>query len=110
MLPIVFPENITEYSPRSHLLSLSFSPTSPTCLFIDEVLTSQTEAIFPFTEGGNVLVLGSSLTSSSSSSSLSSSGMKEILTKDDVMEETGVLISSVNILQGNVNESDLSHQ
>ena len=61
-----------------------------------------------------MLVLGSSLTSSSSSSlgrsNKSTAGVKEVLTKDDMMEEIGVLISSVNILQGTVSEGDLSHQ
>ena len=65
-----------------------------------------------------MLVLGSSLTSASSfSSSLgsndqntSTAGVKKVLTKDDVMEEIGVLISSVSILQGDVNEVDLSYQ
>ena len=63
-----------------------------------------------------MLVLGSSITSSSSSSlgtntnNQSTAGVKEVLTKDDVMEEIGVLISSVNILQGNVSEVDLSYQ
>lgn len=117
MLPIAFQECMDEFSPRSHLLSLSFSSSSPTCLYVDEVLTSQTERIYPFAEGGAVFVLGSSLTHSSPSSpshlpspSSPDTLENEVMTKEDVMEEIGVLISSVNVIQGDLDEEYLSRQ
>lgn len=106
ILPIKFPfPNSLSHlpHPRSFLLTLSFSPTAPTCLYIDDYLCSQADSLFPFAVDASQLVLGADAPSLDRV-------LSPPLHKKDIASIPGLLVHSMLLSQGVVGEEFLSRK
>lgn len=105
ILPIKFPfpPSLSHLPhPRSFLLTLSFSSTAATCLYIDDYLCSQADSLFPFAVEASQLLLGAD----SSLDRVSSPPLR----KKDIASVPGLLVHSILLSQGVVGEEFLSRK
>ena len=106
LLPIKFPfpPSLSHLPhPRSFLLTVSFSPTAPTCLYVDDYLCSQADSLFPFAVDASQLLLGADTPSLDRVAS-------PPLRKKDVAATPGLLVHSLLLSQGIVGEESLSRK
>ena len=106
LLPIKFPfpPSLSHLPhPRSFLLTVSFSPTAPTCLYVDDYLCSQADSLFPFAVDASQLLLGADTPSLDRVAS-------PPLRKKDIVATPGLLVHSLLLSQGIVGEESLSRK
>ena len=107
VLPILFPIPDSLLEKNGFLLTLSFSSTTHTCLYIDNYLCSQSDILYPFTVGESVLVIGDS-NSYSQKAVYSKERANPILQRESLT--SGVVVNNLTISQGTLDERTLSRQ
>ena len=107
VLPILFPIPDSFLEKNGFLLTLSFSSTTHTCLYIDNYLCSQSDILYPFTVGESVFVIGDS-TAYSQQAGYSKEQANHTLKRENLT--SGVVLNNLTISQGTLDERTLSRQ
>lgn len=92
-------------------MTIAFSSTTHTCLYVDDYLSSQSDILYPFSVGESIFVIGDSV-HPSLLSQRSNSFVKEEefpkLTRDSLT--SGLVVNSLTVSQGTLDERSISRQ